>query len=232
MTGLPFHLNQNQAQGVQIDEPVAQFEIGAQRNFIYLILDWQTRKAAVVDPQTDLEPWLSALAQHGFELERVLLTHSHWDHVGGLPQLIRQMPRVPIHVHSLDRRRLKGEEYAHGSWVETEDLARISVGRLDLQALHTPGHSAGELTYWLQSPASYVFTGDTVFIRDCGRTDFPDGSNEEMFESLQRIKVLPPETILLPGHHYAPECATTIGRELDSSPPLRCQSVAELAALP
>ena len=105
-------------------------------------------------------------------------------------------------------------------------------------AIHTPGHSAGELCYRLEATdlkgelRTYLFTGDTLFIRDCGRTDLETGSNAQMFESLQRLKKFPPDTVILPGHHYVRECASTLSREMETSPPLRCASIQELEALP
>ena len=106
------------------------------------------------------------------------------------------------------------------------------VGSIRVRVLHTPGHSAGECCYFFENGGKYLFTGDTLFIRDYGRTDFADGSNEQMFASLQRIKALPPETVILPGHHYVRECASILSKEIVESPPLRCGSVEELASLP
>jgi glyoxylase-like metal-dependent hydrolase (beta-lactamase superfamily II) len=138
------------------------------------------------------------------------------------------MPGIELLVHDGDAHRLKHTTRAirHGD--------TISVGTLAVKVLHTPGHSAGECSYHLKMPGRppYLFTGDTIFIRDCGRTDLETGSNEQMFESIQAIRKLAPETIILPGHHYAPECASTLGRELLESPPFRCRSVEELASLP
>jgi hydroxyacylglutathione hydrolase len=227
---LPAHLDAREAQGLAQNEPIAQFEIGSMRNFIYLVLDWKTRKAAVVDPQRDLAPWVDALKREGFELEAVLLTHSHHDHVGGVAEIARRWPGVKIHLGAEDAHRLVSASTLNLRLLE--DGASIAVGSLTVEVLHTPGHSAGECSYLVNAGRPYLFTGDTVFIRDCGRTDFPDGSNEQMFESLARIKKLAADTVLLVGHHYAPEVATTLARELESSPPMRCRSVQELASLP
>jgi glyoxylase-like metal-dependent hydrolase (beta-lactamase superfamily II) len=101
--------------------------------------------------------------------------------------------------------------------------------------MHTPGHSSGEFCYLLpkqtQVDRPYVFTGDTLFIRDCGRTDLESGNDAEMFASLQILKQLDPDTVILVGHHYAKECASTLGEELKVSPPLKCASVSELSNL-
>lgn len=227
---LPRHLSLNDPQGAVEGETIAQFELGSYRNFVYLILDWKTREAAIVDPQSDLEPPLGWLERNGFRLSRILLTHTHHDHIAGVPELKRRFPALPLHVHADDARRLRN--------VAPEligDGAEIPLGQLSIRAMHTPGHSAGELCYFIQGWAGtppYLLTGDTVFIRDCGRTDLESGSDEQMFASLGKIARLPPETVILPGHHYARECASTLARELRESPPFGCKSVEELRSLP
>ena len=230
---LPTHLAGNQAQGLTAHQSVAQFEIGDMRNFVYLLLDWPSREAALVDPQKDLTLPLAALRSHGFRLTRVLLTHTHHDHIAGVPELARAYPDVPISVHASDFHRLPSAVRASARIEKLADGNRIKLGKQQIEVLHTPGHSAGECCFFVAGGETpYLFTGDTLFIRDCGRTDFPDGSNEQMFASLQRIKALPKETVILPGHHYAQETASTLTQELEHSPPLRCQSVSELEALP
>lgn len=236
---LPSHLGGFQASGYRENEPVAQFEIGDYRNFIYLVLDAETKQAAVIDPQEDLEPIESALAQGAYTLKAIWLTHTHFDHIAGVEPLLESRPDLPVYVHSADTFRLKESSALFQKAVHAfEDGARLKVGSLTAVAHHTPGHSAGGTSYFLEAKGKesglrrYLFSGDTLFIRDCGRTDLETGSNKQMFESLQKYKKLQADTIVLPGHHYAKECASPLEKEMRESPPLLCKSVDELARLP
>lgn len=202
------------------------------KNFVYLLIDWEKKKAAIVDPQEDLSAPLSALAAHGLELERVLITHTHFDHVAGLPALVRERPELTCVLHEADLHRI-AKVVRGGRPRLVEDGETFDVGGLAVKALHTPGHSAGHSCFLVEATApALLFTGDTIFINDCGRTDFADGSDEAMFASIQRVKALPPGTVILPGHHYRPQVASTVGHEAATSPPFLARSVAELAALP
>jgi glyoxylase-like metal-dependent hydrolase (beta-lactamase superfamily II) len=142
---------------------------------------------------------------------------------------------VPILLHATEHFRIE-RAFPREAVTFVDDGEAVAYGGLRFRALHTPGHSAGAITWLLESDggARYLFTGDTVFIRDCGRTDLPTGDTAQMFTSLRRLRALAEEgdAVLRPGHHYAPECASTLARELVTSPPFRCRTVEELAALP
>ena len=229
---LPLHLSLFQAQGLIQNEPIAQFEIGSTQNFVYLILDWVSKKAAIVDPQKDLTLPLQALSENTFQLESIILTHTHFDHTAGVVPLLKIYPNLKIWVGERDLHRLPSSVTSSPNLKIISSEGEFSVGQLKVKTLLTPGHSAGAVSYFIDLNPPYVFTGDTIFIKDCGRTDLETGSNEEMFSSIQKISKLPPNTILLVGHHYAKAIATTFQDEISSSPPFQCKSVEELASLP
>lgn len=214
---------------IQID----QFQIGSHRNFVYLITcDGQS---IVVDPQSDLAPWQNQIHKLGSDLIGVILTHTHWDHVAGVPAIVNQYSgkKLPIYLHRLDARRMSDtskEIQDRFSFVEDED--QIRIGSEKIEVLHTPGHSAGECSFLIKGKPDSLLTGDTVFVGDVGRCDLESGSVEEMFSTLQRLKKLPPDTLIYPGHHYGLTPTTTVEREKTSSPAWLCQSVKELDALP
>lgn len=228
---IPAHLAGTSAAGLVPGHPIAQWELGSMKNFVYLLIDWSTRRAALVDPQADLRAPLGALAAHGLALDRVLLTHTHFDHVAGLPALVAERPDLEVVLHEDDLHRIEGTLEQGGRARLVGDGETFAIGELQVTALNTPGHSAGHTCFHLPALGALV-TGDTIFIRDCGRTDLDTGSDEAMFASIQRVKALPPETLILPGHHYRAEVASTVGRERETSPPFQVRSVAELAALP
>lgn len=227
--------------------PIAQYQIGEFRNFLYVFMDWSAKEAAIIDLHAGFEAVLEDLNRHSFKILTLLLTHSHWDHIGGLEKFVRQVPDARIAVHSGDVHRLPKAALIRERVSPVDEGQRIRIGSLQLEVLHTPGHSAGECCYlsrdeidWPVTPSTNstphrgkaLFTGDTLFVRDCGRTDLETGSVPEMFGTLQRLRGLPPETVILPGHWYQPECVSTIGDERSDNVALNCRSVEELAALP
>lgn len=240
-SGLPAHLAGHEAVGMVEGEPIAQYELGTGRNFVYLLLDWTTpfgfRKAAIVDPQSDLDGIVRDLAHHGFVLDTILLTHTHYDHVAGVAPLLKMNPDLTIRVGKPDLHRLSEAVVSAKGLKTLVDGENFNIGSISVIAHHTPGHSAGEFCYFIDRQEGggigrpYLFTGDLIFIRDCGRTDFSDGSDSQMFESVQKIKAFADETVLLVGHHYARECATTLNVEKTESPPFLCKTIEELARL-
>jgi hydroxyacylglutathione hydrolase len=213
---------------------IEQLQIGDFRNFVYLLAS--EGEAFVIDPQSELEPWEDILTSKGLKLKGILLTHTHWDHIAGIPAILKKYGSVPIYVNEIDARRLLtsgAPERLGESLRYINDGDNLTLGDSKIKVWLTPGHSAGECSYLIndQNPPA-LFTGDTVFIGDVGRTDLETGSTAELFQTLQRIKTLPENTVIYPGHDYGKVPVSTIGAEKINSAAFRCQSIEELHALP
>ena len=181
------------------------------RNFAYLIGDRETGEAVVVDPAYAAGDLLDALEADGMRLSGVLVTHHHPDHVGGsmmgfelkgLAELLERVS-VPVHVNTHEAlwvSRVTGipmsdlTTHVHGDTVE--------VGDIEIELLHTPGHTPGSQCFLLDGR---LVAGDTLFLDGCGRTDFPGGDVDEMYRSLKQLAALSGDPTVFPGHWYSIE---------------------------
>ncbi len=229
---LPDHLSQAQALGWTRGANVHQYELGRLKNFVYLIACPETHEVWIVDPREEWKTCENDWIQDGYRLSGVLLTHTHHDHVGGLATIADAYPKLPLYLGREDAARIE-RSLSRFQVNYLEDQQNIPLGTVAITAVHTPGHSPGEYCYLVEGSAHrYLLTGDTLFIRDSGRTDLPGGSDEDLFLSLNRIRLLPTDCIILPGHHYVSECASTLARELETNAPLRAPSLEALKAIP
>ncbi len=242
-SSLPPALSGTQAPGWIAELGLGFWELGSLRNFVYLLADPESRLALVVDPQKDLTPLLEALEAEKLTLQGILLTHSHFDHIAGVPALLTRFPAAQVFVGELDAWRLKGLSPERitpilggslGTLRSLDDAPTLDVGNTRIRLFSAPGHSAGALiSLFERGGRAYAFTGDTIFVRDCGRTDLETGSTAALFETLQGVRrLLPRKTVLLPGHHYAGQIATVLGADLEESAPFLCRSTEDLESLP
>jgi glyoxylase-like metal-dependent hydrolase (beta-lactamase superfamily II) len=186
------------------------------RNFAYLIGDRQTGDCVVVDPAYAAGELVDALEADGLHLSGVLVTHHHPDHVGGsmmgfelkgLAELLERVS-VPVHVNSQEAQfvsRITGIPMSDLTSHEHGD--KVSVGAIDIELLHTPGHTPGSQCFLLDGR---LVAGDTLFLEGCGRTDFPGGDSDEIFRSLQKIAQLPGDPTVFPGHWYSLEPSASL----------------------
>ena len=152
-----------------------QVELGPMQNFVYLIGDQARRDCVVVDPAWEIDGIVDLLAADDMRLTGVLVTHTHQDHVGGhlfghdIPGVAELLARHParVYVHRAEREFLKG----YGSdLVKVEGGDTLQVGAIPLTFIHTPGHTPGSQCFLVDG---CLISGDTLFIRSCGRTDLP-----------------------------------------------------------
>lgn len=184
----------------------------------YVIACPHTRKAAVVDPSFDSDPLiLEFLTKNDLQLEKILLTHSHWDHIAGVYNLLEQLS-VPVYIHSLDQPNLRTPGIdqlpmmipfrgVENSLILKEDDL-INVGDLLFKVIHTPGHSPGGVCFYCEKEGILI-SGDTLFKGSMGTLSLPTAQPERMWESLKKLSRLPIETKVYPGHGPS----TTIGKE-------------------
>jgi glyoxylase-like metal-dependent hydrolase (beta-lactamase superfamily II) len=195
--------------------------VGAFQENCYLVVDPQTRAAAIVDPGAEgarLVDWIRAA---DVRVEAVWLTHAHLDHVGALADVTRGLD-VPIHLHPLDRPVFDHAPRAAAlyglSWepqpaptAEFEEGQTLTLGELTFTVMHAPGHAPGHVVL---RGHGIALVGDCLFYGSVGRTDLPLSEPAALTRSLARIAALPPETKVYPGH--GPD--TTIGRERAENP--------------
>jgi hydroxyacylglutathione hydrolase len=211
-----------------------QLEIGPMQNYVYLIGSTETRKVAVVDAAWEIDTILKIAAQDEMEITHAFVTHTHPDHVGGsfagadIPGIAELLSRckAKVVVHKAEAEALKG--LASSDIIKAESGDKIDVGGVEIQLMHTPGHTPGSQCFLVDGR---VVSGDTMFIDACGRVDFPGGNAEQMYYSLtQKLMALPDETILFPGHNYAPLAQATIGEQKKTNPYLRFASLKQFLA--
>lgn len=178
--------------------------------------------AAVIDPGDEGEAILAFLAERGLSLAAILLTHGHFDHVGAVG-ILKERTGARVHAHAGDAELIRnaGRHGAlYGIPVDpvpppdalVADGDEIPFGEGAFRVLHTPGHSAGSVTYLL---GGWAFVGDLIFAGSIGRTDLPGGSMPTLLASVrEKIFTLGDDVVLVPGH--GPD--TTVGRERRSNP--------------
>ncbi len=202
------------------NHPVA----GQMVNFCYLIGDRTAGKALLVDPAWDVRGLLDVAQNDGIEVDGVLATHYHPDHVGGdlfgLPvegiSELLEVKGVKVHVHKIEAEGIKKVTGTSDSdLVLHESGEKILVGAVEVQVLHTPGHTPGSQCFLVQNR---LVSGDTLFVKGCGRVDLPGSDAEQMYRSLtERLAKLPDEVVLFPGHDYGDQPTSTLGEERQSN---------------
>ena len=183
-------------------------QVGPLGTNCYLLEDEHTRAAAVIDPGGDGARIEAQLLADGAELKLILLTHAHFDHTGGVAELHAAHPEVPVFLHPADAARLGSQVFPPigAPTVPYGDGDVVKLGDLDIQVLHTPGHTPGGVCLLV---GDALFTGDTLFQGSMGRIDFEGGSYEDIMASLARLAHLPGDFHVLPGHMDA----STLERE-------------------
>lgn len=202
-----------------VTDPIAQ----QMRNFAYLIGDRETGDAVMVDPAYAAGDLLDTLEADDMRLSGVLVTHHHPDHVGGsmmgyelkgLAELLERVS-VPVHVNTHE-----AQWVSRVTGIPMSDLTahvhgdKVGVGAVDIELLHTPGHTPGSQCFLVDGR---LVAGDTLFLEGCGRTDFPGGDVDEMFRSLQQLAALRGDPTVFPGHWYSADPSASLSEVKQSN---------------
>jgi glyoxylase-like metal-dependent hydrolase (beta-lactamase superfamily II) len=187
-------------------------ELGPMENFVYLIEDKSSGRAAVVDPAWDVPSVLKLARQRGVKITDILLTHSHNDHINGIDDVLIAFD-AQLHLLNAEAKfwsaNLSTPSLHHGG-------DEIKLGDTRIEVMHTPGHTPGSACYKIDNQ---LITGDTLFVFGCGRCDLAGGDPEEMFSTLKDMrKNLPQDTVILPGHNYSETPTSTMQEQIDGNP--------------
>ena len=192
--------------------------IGQLANLGYLIGDPDVKRAAVIDPSFDARVLQKAAEENGFTIELIFNTHHHPDHVFDNERLANETGGK-VAAHKLSRVRKD---------IVLEDGVIVRLGDLAIKVVHTPGHSPDSCCFIV---AGRVFTGDCLFVGDCGRVDLPGSDIDQMYDSLfNRVRKMDEALIVCPGHHYGPTPTSTIGNEMRTNYTLQQRSLEEFRA--
>lgn len=176
-------------------------------------------RALIIDPGQDPERIIAALEQKEWEPDAILLTHGHFDHINGIPGILARFPDLPVFVSAEDSKVMSSPlnalppEYRP---VEAGKMRKLEVEKLEgwgIKVIPTPGHTPGGVCYYFHKENT-LFSGDTLFAGSVGRTDLPGGDMATLMHSLDSLRKLPENTLVIPGHGMT----TTIKRELASNP--------------
>lgn len=185
------------------------FPAGPAETNAYLLACSETKKGVVIDvPFESTDLLIESAIQHSVAIEMILLTHSHWDHTAEVA-LLKEQLGIPVYVHKEDAGNLetpgsdqlplfypvKGVK-ADGFLTEGQEIV---VGTLQIQVIHTPGHTPGGVCFYLPKE-KVLISGDTLFRGTIGNLSFPTARPALMWESLKKLAALPPETKVYPGH--------------------------------
>ena len=180
---------------------VYQIQVGNMQNFSYIVADDDTNDAIIIDPSWDLVELELIIKEHNLNVKYIVNTHHHFDHTLGNDEMI-QFTKAPVIQHEFSE--LKND-------LVVKDGDFIEFGNTKLKVLHTPGHSQDSICLIGDGK---IFTGDTLFVGNCGRIDLPGGSVKDLFHSLFDVLYsLDDDLVLYPGHNYGPSETSTIGQE-------------------
>ena len=175
-------------------------------NFSYIIADENTKESAVVDSSFNASEIIKTIKANGFNLKYIINTHGHSDHTAGNAEL-RSIFDAKIAAFNLSKARFD---------LALQDGDILAVGKIQIKIIYTPGHTTDGVCLLVDGKT--LLTGDTLFVGECGRTDFAGGSAKGMYDSLfNKLSKLDDSVAVYPGHDYGNKPSSTIGEEKKSN---------------
>lgn len=180
---------------------VYQLKVGNMQNFTYVVEDEETKESVVIDPSWDLDLVIKVIERNDLKIKYVINTHHHFDHTIGNDAIVKHTKSTILQHESST---LKND-------MRVSNGDKIIFGKSELTVIHTPGHSKDSMCLVGDGK---IFSGDTLFVGNCGRIDLPGGSGKDLYHSLfSIIYKLDDNLVLYPGHNYGNSPHSTLGRE-------------------
>jgi len=200
---------------------VKSFIGGFDKNLCYLVWCEETGLASIIDSSVEPLEIFEFIESQNLILEKILITHTHHDHIAYLNDFVYKYPLINIYSH------LKPVNNFKKTYIALEHNQVISIGKSLLTTLHTPGHFPDSVCYWSKED-KIIFTGDTMFIGRTGRTVSQGSNIKELYNSVYNILLkLPYETTIYSGHHYGFSKQESILFNIQNSPFFQCDTFDE-----
>ena len=196
------------------------FQGGYDKNLCYLVWCNKTKQATLIDASVEINPIIEYLEANNLILSKILVTHTHHDHISYIYDLIKKFPLVNILCyHKPINKTFKYQGLRHNEM--------ITIGDKVLIAMHTPGHFFDSMCFW-NKDNNLLFTGDTMFVGRTGRTISQSSNINDLYDSIyQKILILPRKTIVYPGHHYGYKKTISLKENILLSNFFQCNSLEE-----
>ena len=202
---------------------IGRMVLGMCQTNCYFLYQEDTKACIVIDPADQGHQIYNALTNHGFDIQAILLTHGHFDHIWGAAAL-KELANVKIYAYAEEKELLNSEKlnvskgagrpYTIDADVYLADGEEVDVAGMKCKCIASPGHTAGSCCFYFEE-AGFLVSGDTLFQQSVGRTDLPTGNMRTLVNSVKtKLFVLPEETKVYPGHGDS----TTIGYEKKYNP--------------
>ena len=194
---------------------VKTFQGGFDKNLSYLVWRDETKYAGLIDASVEPLEILEFIESHNLILEKILITHTHHDHIHYLSDFLYKYPMINVYLHSNPINK-------PNSFIPLEHNQVITIGNSLFTTLHTPGHFADSVSFW-NKEEHLIFTGDTIFIGRTGRTVSNHSDINDLYDSVYNIIFsIPEETMILPGHHYGYSQKETLRFNKETSKFFQC----------